>query len=184
MGVSNLSFLEGILEVPGKSQPERNICGQNHCLSYNILIQLKILWINVVYKLNFWPFGRMTSLLRSIYKSNGKTKKSRKLASPQLIFPEARPTENRRHWYFIFQPTWRRAAGQQLSPRNFSPANRQAGSGHSYGTCSVINSWSKCRGELRRSQLYLKAIHIMYKVCAQNNPVLRILLISWYREVP
>ena len=37
----------------------------------------------------------MTSLLRSIYKSNGKTKKSRKLASPRLIFPEARPTENR-----------------------------------------------------------------------------------------
>ena len=34
MGVSNLSFLEGILEVPGKSQPERNICGQNRCLIY------------------------------------------------------------------------------------------------------------------------------------------------------
>ena len=34
MGVSNLSFLEGILEAPGKSQPERNICGQNRCLIY------------------------------------------------------------------------------------------------------------------------------------------------------
>ena len=34
MGVSNLSILEGILEVPGKSQPERNICGQNRCLIY------------------------------------------------------------------------------------------------------------------------------------------------------
>ena len=32
MGVSNLSFLEGILEVPGKSQSERNICGHNRCL--------------------------------------------------------------------------------------------------------------------------------------------------------
>ena len=51
MGVSNLSFLEGILEVPGKSQSERNICGQNRSLinmSYNILIQLEILGINVV----------------------------------------------------------------------------------------------------------------------------------------
>ena len=36
MGVSNLSFLEGILEVPGKSQPERNICGQNRCLIYSL----------------------------------------------------------------------------------------------------------------------------------------------------
>ena len=46
----------------------------------------------------------MTSLLRSIYKSNGKTKKSRKLASPRLIFPEARPTENRRTDISFFNP--------------------------------------------------------------------------------
>ena len=48
----------------------------------------------------------MTSLLRSIYKSNGKTKKTRKLASPRLIFPEARPTENR--WFIgisFFNPS-------------------------------------------------------------------------------
>ena len=42
-------------------------------------------------------------MLCSIYKSNGRTKKSRKLASPRLIFPEARPTENRWYLYFIFQ---------------------------------------------------------------------------------
>ena len=94
-----------------------------------------------------------------------------RLHRPGLYFQSpARPTENR--WcigILFFKRNFRLTHLKEsrwttiLAKKFFSSQSSSQDRGFLWNVFGIMNSWSKCMEELRLSQLYLKAIHIIYK---------------------